>query len=80
MYLNQSYEYITDYISKTKININQLFNNWLTLKNSNLCQVNITPREVNQRTKLFSKPYNSYCKTNYIDNNNVPLIKGWFFF
>jgi hypothetical protein len=71
MYLNQSYDYITDHISKTKSNIKKLFNDWLTIKNSYLCQVNITPREVNERMKVFNKPFNSYCKTNYIDNNFI---------
>jgi hypothetical protein len=71
MYLNPSYEYITDHISKTKPSIKHLFNDWLTLKNNNLSQVNIAPREVNNRMILFSKPYNPYCKTNYIDNNFI---------
>jgi hypothetical protein len=71
MYLNQEYDYITDYIAKTNPSIKQLFDTWLNIKNSFLSQVNITPREVNERIKTFNKPFNAYCKINYIDNNFI---------
>jgi hypothetical protein len=33
--------------------------------------MNITPREVNERYRLLSKPFSSYCKNNFIDHNFV---------
>lgn len=71
MYLNENYEYITDNISKTKTNIKHIFNDWLNIKNNHLSKVNITPREVNERMYTLNKPFNSYCKVNYIDNNFI---------
>jgi len=31
----------------------------------------ITPRDVNERFNLFNKPYNTYCKENYMDYNYI---------
>ena len=71
MYLNSNFEYITEHISKKKKNIQDMFNDWLNMKSNFRNQISIPPREVNERYKKLSKPFNSYCKTNYIDNNFI---------
>jgi hypothetical protein len=71
MYLNQNYNYIIEHLSKKKRNIEDLFSVWLNHKNNYYNLMNISPRELNERYKMLSKPFNSYCKANYIDNNFI---------
>jgi len=47
------------------------FKIWLDVKNEVCSSLSISPREVNQKFKSLSKPYNSFCKVNYIDYNFV---------
>jgi hypothetical protein len=71
MYLNSNYNYIIEYLSKKKKNIEDQFNNWLSIKKDYYNLMTITPRELNERYKQLSKSFNSYCKINYIDYNFI---------
>jgi hypothetical protein len=70
MYLNLDINYIFDYLK-----IKDKFQKWPKIdKNENKKYVDlmtITPREVNDRFNLFNKPYNTYCKENYLDFNYI---------
>jgi hypothetical protein len=71
MYLNQNYNFILEHLARKKRNIEELFSSWLNMKSNYYNLMNISPRELNERYKVLSKPFNSYCKTNYIDNNFI---------
>jgi hypothetical protein len=69
--LNATYEYIFEHLSKKNPNIEELFNRWLLAKKDYGTTLTIAPREVHERFKLLNKPFNSYCKQNFIDHNFV---------
>jgi hypothetical protein len=71
MYLNQNYNYIIEHLTRKKRNIEDLFSTWLNMKTNYYNLMNISPRELNERYKILSRPFNSYCKSNYIDNNFI---------
>lgn len=66
-----NFNYIIDHLSKKKKNIEERFNNWLKNKSEYYAQMAINPRELNERYNLLNRPFNSYCRTNYIDYNFV---------
>jgi hypothetical protein len=70
MYLNANYGYIIEHLSK-KMKIEDRFNAWLTIKKDYYNSMTIAPRELNERYKLLSKPFDTYCKQNYIDYNFI---------
>ncbi len=70
MYLNTNYAYIIDHLSN-KMKIEEKFNNWLAIKKDYYNSMTIAPRELNERYKLLSKPFDTYCKQNYIDYNFI---------
>ena len=70
MYLNSNYSYIIEHLGK-KIKIEERFNTWLTIKKDYYNSMTIAPRELNERYKLLSKPFDTYCKQNYIDYNFI---------
>jgi len=49
--------------------IKERFDNWLKLKEDYKNFMTITPRELNERFSILSRPFNTYCKQNYIDYN-----------
>ncbi len=51
--------------------IKERFDNWLKLREDYKNFLTITPRELNERFKILSRPFNTYCKQNYIDYNFV---------
>jgi hypothetical protein len=51
--------------------IEERFNSWLTIKKDYYNSMSVTPRELNERFKLLSKPFDTYCKQNYIDFNFI---------
>lgn len=71
MYLNSNYSYIIEFLTKKKKDIEDLFNSWLHHKKDHYTQMTISPRELNERYNVLNKPFNTYCKTNYIDYNFV---------
>ena len=70
MYLNSNYSFIIEHLGK-KIKIEERFNTWLTIKKDYYNTMTIAPRELNERYKLLSKPFDTYCKKNYIDYNFI---------
>jgi len=52
--------------------IDEKYSNWKKLYNDKMKSHRIfTYNEVNKRYKLLKRPFNIYCKNNYIDYNNV---------
>ena len=51
--------------------IKERFDNWLKSKGDYKNFMTITPRELNERYSILSRPFNTYCKQNYIDYNFV---------
>ncbi len=70
MYLNTNYMFFFEHLSKT-MKIEDQFNTWLSKKKDFSHSMNISPRELNERYKSFSRPVNKYCKNNYIDYNSI---------
>jgi hypothetical protein len=68
--LNSNYDHIVDHLSQ-KMKIKERFDNWLKLREDYKNFLTITPRELNERYKVLSRPFNTYCKQNYIDYNFV---------
>jgi hypothetical protein len=49
--------------------IKERFDNWLKLKEDYKNFMTITPRELNERYSILNRPFNTYCKQNYVDYN-----------
>lgn len=65
-----NYDHIVDHLGQ-KMKIKERFDNWLKLREDYKNFLTITPRELNERYKILSRPFNTYCKQNYIDYNFV---------
>lgn len=50
-------------------NILEKFNQWLKKQKDYHLLITITPKDVNARYNLLKRPYNIYCKNNFIDYN-----------
>lgn len=68
-YLNINTEYLETYLNNEYPDLLDKFNQWLkTEKDYNLL-ITISPRDVNERFNLLKRPFNTYCKNNFIDYN-----------
>lgn len=70
MYLNENFKYIIEYLNRTRKNILNYTNEWLSSK-KNFQQLQINPREFNTAYNTLVRPSNPYCKSNFIDFNYV---------
>lgn len=68
-YLNEDIDEIENYLSKAYPEITNKFNLWIKNQSDFRGGIMITPRKVNQRYNELHKPYNTFCKNNYIDYN-----------
>ena len=69
-YLNEDIDIIETHLSENYENIKDKFSNWIkSQKNKN--KITITPRMVNERNNLLKKPFNCYCRKNYIDYDDA---------
>ena len=63
---------IFEYIKEQDNSINDKYINWKKIYNEKIKNHrNFTYSEVNDRFRLLKRPFNIYCKNNYIDYNNV---------
>ena len=63
---------IFDYIKKIDNSILDKYSKWKKIYNDKIKNHNnFTYNEVNKRFKLLKRPFNIYCKNNFIDYNNV---------
>lgn len=70
-YLNKDIDIIEDHLDKTYINIEEKFKNWLNSQSDKNKNLSFSPIMVNERNNLLKKPYNCYCRNNYIDYNHA---------
>jgi hypothetical protein len=69
-YLNEDIDIIETHLSENYENIKDKFANWIkSQKNKN--KITITPRMINERNNLLKKPFNCYCRKNYIDYDDA---------
>ena len=69
-YLNADIDIIETHLYNNYENINDKFSNWIKSQ-KNKKNITITPRMVNERNNLLKKPYNCYCRNNYIDYDDA---------
>ena len=70
-FLNEDIDIIENYINEKYKDMKNKFNNWINSQSKNKQKFSISPRMVNQRNNLLKKPYNSFCRNNYIDYNDA---------
>ena len=69
-YLNVDIDIIETHLYNNYENIDDKFSNWIKSQ-KNKKNITITPRMVNERNNLLKKPYNCYCRNNYIDYDDA---------
>ena len=69
-YLNADIDIIETHLYNNYENIDDKFSNWIKSQ-KNKKNITITPRMVNERNNLLKKPYNCYCRNNYIDYDDA---------
>ena len=70
-FLNEDIDIIENYINEKYKDMKNKFNNWINSQSKNKQKFSISPRMVNQRNNLLKKPYNTFCRNNYIDYNDA---------
>lgn len=77
-YLNEDIDIIENHLNKNYEKLEEKFNNWVKLQKNFQKTISVPPMVVNERNTLLKKPFNSYCKNNYIDYNDaVDKILKW---
>ena len=69
-YLNADIDIIETHLYNNYENIDDKFSNWIKSQ-KNKKNITITPRMVNERNNLLKKPFNCYCRNNYIDYDDA---------
>ena len=69
-YLNADIDIIETHLYDIYENIDDKFSNWIKSQ-KNKKNITITPRMVNERNNLLKKPFNCYCRNNYIDYDDA---------
>jgi len=69
-YLNEDTDIIETHLSENYENIKDKFTNWVKSQKDKK-KITITPRMVNERNNLLKKPFNCYCRKNYIDYDDA---------
>ena len=69
-YLNDDIDIIETHLSENYEDIKDKFSNWIKSQ-KNKSSIPITPRMVNERNNILKKPFNCYCRNNYIDYDNA---------
>ena len=69
-YLNEDIDIIETHLSENYENIKEKFSNWIQSQRDKN-KIVITPRMVNERNNILKKPFNCYCRNNYIDYDNA---------
>jgi len=77
-YLNEDIDIIENHLNKNYEKLEEKFNNWVKLQKNFQKTISVPPMVVNERNSLLKKPFNCYCKNNYIDYNDaVDKILKW---
>ena len=70
-YLNKDTDIIENHLDKNYENLYDKFNNWINSQNDFKKKISFNPMIVNERNNLLKKPFNCYCRNNYIDYNDA---------
>ena len=70
-YLNNDIDIIENHLDKNYEQIYEKFNNWINSQNDFKKNISFSPIIVNERNNLLKKPFNCYCRNNYIDYNDA---------
>ena len=68
-FLNVNTEYLENFLNNEYPSLLDKFNHWLKTEKDYNNLITISPRDVNERFRLLKRPYNAYCKNNFIDYN-----------
>jgi hypothetical protein len=68
-FLNVNTEYLENFLNSEYPSLLDKFNHWLKTEKDYNNLITISPRDVNERFRLLKRPYNAYCKNNFIDYN-----------
>ena len=68
-FLNVNTEYLENFLNNEYPCLLDKFNHWLKTEKDYNNLITISPRDVNERFRLLKRPYNTYCKNNFIDYN-----------
>ena len=69
-YLNTDIDIIEKNLFKTYGQIYEKYNKWINSQNDFKKNISFSPIIVNKRNNLLKKPFNYYCRNNYIDYND----------
>ena len=69
-YLNEDIDIIETHLSENYEYVKEKFANWIQSQRDKN-KIVITPRMVNERNNILKKPFNCYCRNNYIDYDNA---------
>ena len=70
-FLNKDTDIIENHLDKKYENLYDKFNNWINSQNDFKKNISFNPMIVNERNNLLKKPFNCYCRNNYIDYNDA---------
>ena len=70
-YLNKNIDVIENHLNKKYEMIKEKFQNWINTQDDIKKNITITPMMVNERNNLLKKPFNCYCRNNFIDYNDA---------
>ena len=70
-FLNKDIDIIENHLDKTYKNIDEKFKNWINTQSDIKKNISFSPIIVNERNNILKKPFNCYCRNNYIDYNDA---------
>ena len=70
-FLNKDTDIIENHLDKNYEKMHDKFNNWVNSQSDFKKNLSFGPMIVNERNNLLKRPFNCYCKNNYIDYNDV---------
>ena len=70
-FLNKDTDIIENHLDKNYEDLYDKFNNWINSQNDFKKNISFNPIIVNERNNLLKKPFNCYCRNNYIDYNDA---------
>ena len=70
-FLNKDIDIIENHLDKVYDKIEEKYKNWINSQSDIKKNISFSPIVVNERNTLLKKPFNCYCKNNYIDYNDA---------
>ena len=70
-YLNKNTDIIENHLNNNYEQMKEKFQNWIDSQDDIKKNITITPMMLNERNNLLKKPFNCYCRNNFIDYNDA---------